>query len=637
MRKSLTALATIFALAACDQIRTPGNSEAPSVEASTVEASEADIQAAPTAEEIAAETERLQAWFEAKYEAEILESPIQLTFLGRDERQGEIDDFSEAALDAQLARSQANLAELRDSFEYDKLTPAAKISYDVWEYQAEASAASYAFRYNTYVFEQMQAIHTFFPQLLIAFHKTVDGEDMDNYLQRISGSARALDQLIDASKRVAETGVRPPYFAFESVIEESGKIISGAPFDESGEDSDLWADAQAKIANLLDQGQIDQAKADQLTADIRAALVEELMPAYQRLIAWQEADRVNASPDAEGVSALPDGIAYYNERLANQTTSALTADEIHEIGLAEVARLREEMEAIQADFGYDGTLQAFFTFLRDTKDDERLYYPNTDEGRQAYIDDATAAIDGIKAALPDYFGILPKADMVVKRVEPFREQDGAAQHYFPSTPDGSRPGVYYAHLSDMTAMPKRELEVIAYHEGLPGHHMQIAIQQELQGVPTFQTQAGFTAYSEGWALYTEWLAIEMPGTYQDPLSRFGRAGSEIWRAIRLVVDTGLHAKGWTEDQAVAYFMENSAITEAQARSEVRRYLVLPGQATSYKVGMLKIQELRRNAEAELGDAFDIRAFHDVVLGSGAMPLQILERQVNEWVTSVQAE
>ena len=294
------------------------------------------------------------------------------------------------------------------------------------------------------------------------------------------------------------------------------------------------------------------------------------------------------------------------------------------------------MEAIQAEFGFEGTLQEFFTFLRDTKDDERLYYPDTDEGRQGYIDDATAAINKIKAVLPEYFGILPKADMVVKRVEAFREQPGAAQHYFPSTPDGSRPGVYYAHLSDMTAMPKRELEVIAYHEGLPGHHMQIAIQQELEAVPTFRTQAGFTAYSEGWGLYSEWLAKEMPGTYEDPLSEFGRLGSEIWRAIRLVVDTGLHSKGWTEDQAVEYFKENSAITEAQARSEVRRYLVLPGQATSYKVGMLKIQELRRKAEAELGDKFDIRGFHDTILGGGAMPLAILERRVDDWVTGVKA-
>lgn len=629
MRTTFTALATILALTACGQTSNtsaPLEAETPPVEA----------VAEPTAEEIAAETERLNTWFEEKFEAEVLESPIRLTFLGRDERQEEIDDFSEAALDAQLERSRANLAELKANFDYNKLTADAKISYDIWVYQAERAEAADEFRYNTYVFEQMQAIHSFFPQLLIAFHKVVDGEDMDNYLARVSGSARAIDQLIAASKRVAEDGVRPPYFAFDAVIDESRKIITGAPFDESGEDSPVWADAQAKIANLLEQGEIDQAKADQLSNDIRTALVEEWQPAYERLIAWQEEDRVNATPEAQGVSALPNGMAYYNERLANQTTTDLTADEIHEIGLAEVARIRGEMETIKEEFGFEGTLPEFFAYLRDTKDDERLYYPNTDEGRQGYIDDATAAIDGIKAVLPDYFGILPKADMVVKRVEPFREQAGAAQHYFPSTPDGSRPGVYYAHLLDMEQMPKRELEVIAYHEGLPGHHMQIAIQQELEGVPTFRTQAGFTAYSEGWGLYSEWLSKEMPGTFEDPLSDFGRLGSEMWRAVRLVVDTGLHAKGWSEQEAIDYFLANTAAPEGQARSEVRRYIVLPGQATSYKIGMLKIQELRRKAEAELGDDFDIRAFHDTVLGGGAMPLAILERRVDEWIASDKA-
>ena len=623
---AFTALATVFALASCDIVRTPSASPTETTETAT----------SPTAEEIAAETERLNTWFEDKFAAEVRDSPIQLTFLGRDERQGEIDDFSEAALDAQLERSRANLAELKANFDYNKLTSDAKISYDIWVYQAERAEAADEFRYNAYVFEQMQSIHSFFPQLLIAFHKVVDGEDMDNYLLRISESARGIDQLIVLSKRVAEDGVRPPYFAFESVIDEARKIITGAPFDDSEEDSDIWADAKAKIANLLEQGAIDQAKADQLTGDIRTALIEEWQPAYERLIAWQEEDRVNASPEAQGVSALPNGLAYYNERLANQTTTNLTADEIHEIGLAEVARIRGEMETIKDEFGFDGTLPEFFAFLRDNKDDERLYYPNTDEGRQAYIDDATAAIDGIKAVLPDYFGILPKADMVVKRVEPFREQAGAAQHYFPSTPDGSRPGVYYAHLLDMKQMPKRELEVIAYHEGLPGHHMQIAIQQELQGVPTFRTQVGFTAYSEGWGLYSELLSSEMPGTFEDPLSDFGRLGSEIWRAVRLVVDTGLHAKGWSEQEAIDYFLANTAAPEGQARSEVRRYIVLPGQATSYKVGMLKIQELRAKAETELGDAFDIRGFHDTVLGGGAMPLAILERRVDEWIAGVQA-
>jgi len=625
MRATFTALTTIFALTACGQQATaPAPSETP---AATVEYSNDAIKA---------ETDRLNAWFEVKYEENLAFSPIQQTFLGRDTNQDKIDDFSAKAQDAQLAWRRQSLEDLQANFDYDKLTDEAKTSYDIWVYQSKAAEAANKFRTNKYVFEQMGAIQSFFPQLLIAFHRVEKGKDMDNYLSRIAESARALDQLVEQSKTNAKTGVHPPYFAFEQVIAESQKIISGAPFDDSGYDSAIWADAKSKIAKLLKNKKIDQAKADQLTADIRASLLENWQPAYERLIAWQKEDQVNASPEAHGVGALPNGLAYYNERLANQTTTSLTADEIHQIGLSEVARLRGEMIAVKDQFGFDGTLPEFFKFLRETKDDERLYYPNDDEGREGYIRDATAAIEKIKAQLPNYFGILPKADLVVKRVEPFREQAGAPQHYSSGTPDGSRPGIYYAHLLDMAAMPKRELEVIAYHEGLPGHHMQISIAQELTGIPTFRTQAGFNAYAEGWGLYAEWLAKEMPGTYQDPLSEFGRLGSEMWRAVRLVVDTGIHAKGWSEQQAIDYFLENSAITAQQARAEVRRYITWPGQATGYKIGMLKIQELRRKAEAELGDQFDICAFHDTILGGGAMPLTILERRVDQWIANTKA-
>ncbi|GAB5459247.1 MAG: DUF885 domain-containing protein [Henriciella sp.] len=636
MRTTLTALATILALAGCATNKgeappAPVVPVPPPLEAPT------PTPASPAAETELTETQRLNAFFELKFEEGLAFSPIQQTFLGRDTDQDKIDDFSEEAQEAQLQWQRDAVAEMQATFDYDKLTPEAKTSWDISVYLLEQAEASKAFDTNGYTFEQMGAVHAFFPQLLIAFHVVKDGEDMDNYLSRISESGRALDQLIAISKRNAATGVHPPYFAYASVIDESQKIISGEPFSGTGEDSAIWADAKAKIATLLEQEEIDQDKADQLTRDIRYSLLNDLRPAYERLIAWQEEDRVNASELAKGVGALPNGEAYYNERLANQTTSSLTSDEIHNIGLSEVARLRAEMELIKDEFGFDGSLPEFFAFLRDNKDDERLYYPNTDEGRQGYIDDATAAIDNIKAKLPDYFGILPKADLIVKRVEPFREQAGAPQHYFGGTPDGSRPGVYYAHLLDMGAMPKRELEVIAYHEGLPGHHMQISIAQELEGIPTFRTQVGFTAYVEGWALYSEWLAKQMPGTYEDSLSEFGRLGSEMWRAVRLVVDTGLHAKGWSEEQAVEYFLANTAAPETQARAEVKRYIVLPGQATSYKIGMLKIQDLRARAEAELGDAFDIRAFHDTVLGGGALPLTILERRVDAWIAEVQAE
>jgi len=607
-------------------------------EASTTTTNSAGESAAPAAvtQEIReAETARLNTWFEAKFEEELAFSPIQQTFLGRDTDKDKIDDLSPEAQDAQLAWKIASAEELKTSFDYAKLNDAGKLSYDIWMYQTDRAVKADAFRSNAYIFEQMQAIHGFFPQLLIAFHSVQTKADMEAYVSRISATKVALEQLIGLSKDYAAGGVRPPKWAFESVIDSATKIITGAPFTD-GDDSAIWADAQRKVQGLIDREVLTAEEGEDILARARTALVDEWQPAYEALIAWQKDDIANADDVARGVSALPNGAAYYNDRLAANTTTSLTAEEVHQTGLAEVARLRAEMEAVKDSVGFDGDLQAFFAELRDNKDNPRYYYPDTDEGRQGYIDDATAAIDGIKAKLPDYFGILPKADLVVKRVEAFREQPGAAQHYFPGTPDGSRPGVYYAHLSDMKAMPKRELEVIAYHEGLPGHHMQISIQQELDSVPTFRTQANFTAYSEGWGLYSELLAKEIEGTYVDPYSEFGRLGSEIWRAIRLVVDTGLHAKGWTEDEAVAYFKANSAVTDAQARSEVRRYLVLPGQATSYKIGMLKILDLRRKAEAALGDAFDIKGFHDTILGGGALPLDLLERRVDQWVATVQA-
>ena len=421
------------------------------------------------------------------------------------------------------------------------------------------------------------------------------------------------------------------------MIDQSQKVITGAPFTD-GEDSAIYADAKGKIAALVETGKVSEADGDAMLEDVETALLDNFKPAYDNIIAFAEEDMAN-SPDPDspvGAETQPNGQAYYNYLLSTQTTTDMTAEQIHELGLEEVDRIHAEMEDIKDQVGFEGSLQDFFKMLRDSKDDERFYYPNTDEGRQAYIDDATTVIDNIKVHLPEFFGILPKADLVVKRVEPFREQDGAAQHYYPGTPDGSRPGIYYAHLSDMTAMPKRELEVIAYHEGIPGHHMQISIAQELTGVPQFRTQAGFTAYVEGWALYSEWLAQEFPDTYTDPYSDFGRLGSEIWRAIRLVVDTGIHSKGWTEEEAVQYFLDNAAITEAQARSEIQRYIVMPGQATSYKIGMMKIQDLRSKAEGELGDKFDIRAFHDTVLGGGALPLKVLERRVDQWIEEQKA-
>ena len=580
------------------------------------------------------ETEKLNAWFEVKYEEELMMSPLSLTFQGRKDRYNEIDDMSEAAQLKRIKWKGDSVEEMKSTFSYSKLSDAAKISYDLWEHQYESALAGKAFMRRGYVFHQMSGTHSFFPTLMMNYHTVETEQDMTDYISRVSAIGAAMADLTGQAKLAAGEGVRPPRFAYEIVMKESKAIISGAPFDDSGTDSTLWADANTKVSALVKADTITQKQGDSLIKAVRTALINDFAPGYDDLIAFMADDLKNTSEEALGVHALPEGDEFYKYRLKSITTTDMTADQIHQLGLDEVKRIRGEMEVIKKKDGFKGTLQEYFAYIRDSKDDEKFYYDNTDEGRQGYIDDATAAIENLKKELPNYFGILPKADLVVKRVEAFREQDGAPQHYYSGTPDGSRPGVYYAHLSDMKAMPKNELEVIAYHEGLPGHHMQISIAQELKGIPKFRTQAGSTAYVEGWALYTEALAKEMPNTYVTLGSDFGRLGSEMWRAIRLVVDTGMHHKKWSQQRAVDFFAQNSPAPLETIETEIRRYLVIPGQATAYKIGMIDIQRLRKMAEDQLGDKFDIKAFHDTVLGGGALPLDMLERQVKNWIEAL---
>ena len=619
MKHSIVALALAGILAGCGQ---PADTQSQNQQAAAEQ---------PVTQSEQSETQRLNAWFEEKYQQQLQQSPMQMTFLGRKDRYGEVDDMSIEAEQEQLAWLKGTVDELKSSFDYDKLSNEAKTSYDVWVYQYEQAKRNAEFRQYDYVFDQMRGAHTFMPQFLLNFHRVDTKADMDAYISRLGEGARALEQLLVRAEKQVEQGIRAPRFAYELIIEESEKVITGAPFTE-GEDSAFMADANKKIDGLLAQELIDQQTAEALRTEAADVLYKRVMPVYEQIIGFFESDIENTPEVATGMHRFDGGIEFYNAMLKNYTTTDMTADEIHQLGLTEVERLNNEMLKIKDQVGFDGDLQEFFTFIRT---DEQFFYPDTDEGAQMYIEDSKKYLAFINERLPDYFGILPKADLVVKRVESFREQDGAAQHYYPGTPDGSRPGIYYAHLSDMTAMPKNEMEAIAYHEGNPGHHMQISIAQELDSVPEFRTQAGFTVYSEGWGLYSEQLAKEM-GAYQNPYSDFGRLITEIWRAVRLVVDTGMHAKGWTEEDAVKYFEEYTPIAEGAVRSEVRRYLVMPGQATAYKIGMIKILELREKAKQALGDKFDIRGFHDTVLGGGALPLHILERRVDQWIASQQA-
>lgn len=583
---------------------------------------------APPQESIATESRRLNAWFERKFEEELRFSPMALTRLGRKELNDQLDDLSVAASEKRLRWRRASVREMESRFRYALLDEETRLSWDLWKYQYEAEKADLPWVLNNYPFEQMGGMQSELPTFLITKHSVDTEADMLAYIARVKAVPVAMDQLLARAQASAKRGIRPPRFAFEGVIEQSRKVITGAPFGP-GEDSALWADMQAKIDALVTKGGVTPSRIPELQQASREALVGYLKPAYEKLIAWEEKDMVNAPVNPTGVGTTQrNGKTFYAHQLEAATTTHTTAEAVHQLGLSEVARLRGEMTALKDKVGFQGDLPAFFRFLHT---DAQFRFPNTDAGRQAYLDACNAAIANIKQVLPRYFGLLPKADLVVRRVEPYREQPGAAQSYSSGPPDGSLPGIYYVHLIDMDAMPKTELEVISYHEALPGHHMQISIAQELKGLPLFRTQIGFTAYIEGWGLYAEWLAKEMPGTYQDPYSEMGRLTSEMWRAVRLVVDTGLHVKGWTEQQAVDYFVENTPIPLAAARAETRRYIVWPGQATAYKVGMLKIQELRRKAEAALGSRFDIRAFHDVVLGGGALPLSLLERRVDDWI------
>jgi len=569
----------------------------------------------------------INAWFDAEYEELLQMSPLQLTTQGRKDKYDQIDDMSEEGEDQRLSWMEASVKEMKEKFPKELLSPEAQVSCQLWEYQFEMEKADIAFRRMSYVFNQMSGPHTMLPNMLINFHRVDEFSDMTALINRYGEAGRAISQLLERAKLQTASGVRPPKFAYEFVIQQSKSLVKGQPFTQDSSEAPLWKDALAKIETLEKSGKINSNQAKELRENAKSMLTEKFKPAYEELISWLESELPNLEEKPTGVSRHEMGNAFYAHRLKTSTTTNLTSEQIHQIGLDEVKRIQEQMLAIKEQVGFKGDLKEFFKFVNS---DPQFFFPDTDEGRQAYLDESTKYLNEIKTKLPEYFGILPKADLVVKRVEAFREQPGAPQHYNQGTPDGSRPGTYYVHLSDMKAMPKSTMEGVAYHEGNPGHHMQVAIAQELESVPKFRTQMNFNAYAEGWALYSEALAKEM-GQYQNPYYDFGRLVNEIWRAIRLVVDTGIHSKGWTEAEAIKYFSENSSIAPGAIQAEVRRYMVIPGQATGYKIGMIKIQELRKMAEKELGNKFDIRRFHDRILGGGALPLDILEKEVKRWI------
>jgi uncharacterized protein (DUF885 family) len=546
--------------------------------------------------------------------------------MGRKDNYDKLDDYSEMGIQRELEWRRQSVREMKARFDRSRLDADAQTSYDMWAAELDAEELRARFRRHEYIFGY-NGPHTGLPNFLMTYHKVDDRSDMIAYNARLMALRTVLDQASERARLAAADGIRPPKFGYERTISESQRLISGQPFADAGPDSPLWADARAKIKNLLDAGKIDSAQAKVLEAQAREALLSGVKPAYTRLIDSLNADISRAPSGKVGALTLPNGRDWYAASLKLRTTTEMNAQEIHAVGLREVARLQKEMDAIRGQVYFAGDLKAFFEFMRT---DRQFYLANTDQARAHYLRDSEKFIESMKPRLPEYFGRLPKADLVVKRVEAFREMPGGAAHYLAPTPDGTQPGIFYSHMSDMNALATWAQEAVTYHEGVPGHHLQLAIATELTDLPTFRTQYGYTAYSEGWGLYAEALAKEM-GFYRNPYNDFGRLSSELWRAVRLVADTGIHDLGWTEEEAVKYALDNSPRPQAAIRSEIRRFILWPGQATSYKIGAMKILSLREESKRALGARFDIRRFHDVVINSGGLPLSVLERRVKSWV------
>lgn len=569
------------------------------------------------------ESEKANALFEAIFMENIMASPIAQTYMGIKQDYDKWDDIGDEADARELARTKKQLAEV-NQLDASKLDPQTRLSLTLLTQNLNNEIKDYQWRYHNYPVNQMHGGHSMIASFLINQHQITDVSDAKAYISRLNGVPKRLSQLQQALEVRADKGIIAPKFVFGYVISDSQNIIKGAPFDK-GEDSALLADFRKKV-NILS---ISEAEKAQLIADAEKALVSQVEPAYKTLIAYIKTLEAKADT-RDGVWKLPDGEAFYKNALARTTTTHMTADEIHQLGLAEVERIHNEMRAIMKKVNFNGTLQEFFTFMRD---DPQFYYPNTAEGKAAYLADATKLIDNMRSRLDEVFKVKPKAAMIVKQVEAFREKSAGKAFYEQPAPDGSRPGSYYANLYDMKAMPKYQMEALAYHEGIPGHHMQIAISQELKDIPKFRKFGGYTAYIEGWGLYSESFPKEM-GLYADPYSDFGRLAMELWRACRLVVDTGIHAKQWTREQGIAYYVDNTPNAKSDAKKMVERHIVIPSQATAYKVGMIKLLELRHKAEKQLADKFDIRDFHTLVLANGALPLDVLEEQVDQWIASV---
>ncbi len=574
--------------------------------------------------EIKTQGTKANKFFDSIFDTDVSRDPLRQSYLGIKKDYDKWTDISDEHAKKELEFLKADLEALHKTFSLDALDEKTKISYCLFEKQCQQSIDNFKWRFHNYPVNQMEGTHSTIPAFLINIHTVANKKEAEAYISRLSGISALFDQLIVNLKMRAEKNIIPPKFVFPYVISDCKNIISGEPFEKGKRVNALLEDITKKVNALKDA---DDATKKELISKAKDAMIISVKPAYEKLMAyWKELEKKATSDD--GAWKLPDGDAFYDAALKQTTTTNMTADEIHELGLKEVARIHGEMKEIMKKVNFkNDNLNDFFDFMRT---DKQFYYPNTAEGKEAYRVKAVKIIEDMKKELPKLFVTLPKASIEVKAVEPFREKSAGGAFYEEPALDGSRPGRYYINLYDMTNQATYQMEALAYHEGIPGHHMQIAIAQELTDMPKFRKNGGNTAYVEGWALYSERVPKEI-GFYTDPYSDFGRLAMELFRAARLVVDTGIHRKKWTREMALKYFKENTPDPEGDNLKEIERYIVWPSQATGYKIGMNKILDLREMAKKKLGDKFDIREYNDLIVTSGPLPMDILEDMVNSWV------
>lgn len=573
---------------------------------------------------VAQESKRINEFFERAFRSAVDRYPEWQTYMGGKKDYDKLNDTTDEMAKKELAINEAQLEELK-TYNYDALDPQTQLSYRLFEQSMNENIEDFKFRMHDYPVNQMFGRHAELPSFMMNMHRVQSLDDAKAYVTRINGFNKQLTDLVTNLEARRQKGILAPKFVYPMAIDDSKNIITGRPFDKSKADSPLLADFKEKLKTLKIR---NSEKAD-LLKSLETALLSSVKPGYEALIA-KLTELEPLAPVEGAATALPRGKSYYANRLKRMTTTDMSADEIHELGLKETARIHDEMRTIMKKVKFKGDLKEFFNYI---KTSPKFVYTSTARGRAQYLSDSNKAIAKIKKALPLMFNTLPKAPLIVKAVEPYREKSAGLAFYEGPSEDGTRPGIYYVNLYDMPAATRYELEALAHHEALPGHHMQISIAKELEGIPNFRKHGGYTAYSEGWGLYAELLPKDY-GFYTDPYSDFGRLAMELWRAARLVVDTAVHTKGWTREQAIKWLDDNTSSPHTENVRAIERYIVMPGQATAYKIGMLKILELREKAKAALGAKFDIRAFHDEVLKDGAVPMSVLEEKINAWIKRI---